>query len=258
MLNQALNSRSQKDQALFDNISEQYFKKDLNKASRIARKHRLIQTLGKNSTTLRVLELGCGAGFGAEYLQGHYSHYTGVDYSTQFINLAKQRSQDPQVTWICSDFLELGTDSQYDLIFMIGVLHHVEDIDAALRKCFKLLAPGGILVVNEPQPNNFLIHNMRKLRKKLDSHYSSDQEELESQFIRDKFKEVGLCEITTSPQGLFSTPFAEISFKPESFFAAWVQQFCNWDKYLEKHYPKILSNWTWNCIVSGQKTSELS
>ena len=258
MQNQAQNSRSQQDQDLFDNISEQYCKKDINKASRIARKHRLFQTLGRNSTTLRVLELGCGAGFGAEYLQGHYSHYTGVDYSAKLLDLAKQRIKDPKVNWICANFQELDTNNKYDLIFMIGVLHHVEDIDAALTKCFELLAIGGTLIVNEPQPNNFLIHNMRKLRKKLDSHYSSYQEELEPKFIINKFKKAGLSEINFRPQGLFSTPFAEVAFKPESFYAAIVQYFCNWDKYLENNHSNWLNNLTWNCIVSGQKTSEHS
>ena len=60
------------DRQLFNDIAEHYCGKDRTESSRVARRHRLRQTLElvplDNART--VLEVGCGAGFSADYLEG--------------------------------------------------------------------------------------------------------------------------------------------------------------------------------------------
>ena len=80
------------DRARFNAIALEYCRKDLSPAASVARRHRLRQTLrpivldGK----LSILEVGCGAGFSARYLEGMYSSYTGLDYAENLIEYARQ------------------------------------------------------------------------------------------------------------------------------------------------------------------------
>ena len=68
-----MTDREAADKRLFDKIAESYVRKDLTTYCRICRKLRLYKTLKnipKPITTL--LEVGCGAGFSADYLRGQY------------------------------------------------------------------------------------------------------------------------------------------------------------------------------------------
>ena len=50
---------------------------------------------------------------------------------------------------------------------MIGVLHHMPKPENVINSLSRLLAPDGIIVVNEPQAGNSLIGLLRKIRRKL-------------------------------------------------------------------------------------------
>jgi SAM-dependent methyltransferase len=80
-------TREVKDRELFDRISGGYWLKDLLPAHRSARQCRLEQTIMSIpvSSNITILEVGCGAGFSAEYLRGKYHEYCGIDYSDELI-----------------------------------------------------------------------------------------------------------------------------------------------------------------------------
>ena len=63
-------------------------KKDLTLYCRIARKQRLVRSIeGIKKPIRNLLEVGCGAGFSAEYLKGNFINYVGVDYSQKLNQL---------------------------------------------------------------------------------------------------------------------------------------------------------------------------
>ncbi len=65
-----LTGRESRDQALFERVAADYHRKDLLPAHRRARRHRLMQTLRSVElpADCSILEVGCGAGFAADYL----------------------------------------------------------------------------------------------------------------------------------------------------------------------------------------------
>jgi SAM-dependent methyltransferase len=97
-----------------------------------------------------VVEVGCGIGTdGTRFLEGG-ARYVGVDSSDTAVRTARATS----------DFLKLGgmvvagdatalpiRASAVDFAFSNGVLHHVDDTEAAIQEIHRILRPGGQCLV---------------------------------------------------------------------------------------------------------------
>ena len=163
-----LNKREEDDKMLFNKIANDYSKKDLTPYCRIARKQRLLSSLkGISKPINKMLEVGCGAGFSAEYLKGKFNQYLGIDYSKNLISYAIKNNSQNKVYFECKNINEFVTETKFDVILMIGVLHHIPQPENVIKLLSKLLSPEGIIVINEPQSGNPLIGLLRKIRKKL-------------------------------------------------------------------------------------------
>ncbi|MCK5005013.1 MAG: methyltransferase domain-containing protein, partial [Candidatus Aminicenantes bacterium] len=231
-----------------------YVKKDIFPPSRIARKLRIKQTVSgiKSSGAGDILEVGSGAGYASEYLKGMYKSFTGIDFSGGLVDLAKSTHKSPDVKFIKADLYKYEPGKKFDLIIIIGVLHHMVDIPLSLKVCKGLLKPGGIIAVNEPQGANIIVGFVRMLRSKFDRTYSSDQEEMNRKELVGLFTEAGYSEISVRPQGFFSTPFAEVMMKPKFIFLPLSWLAGRIDRFIEKVFGRILHGLSWNIIVSGK------
>jgi 2-polyprenyl-3-methyl-5-hydroxy-6-metoxy-1,4-benzoquinol methylase len=249
--------KAERDRDLFDAIARKYAAKDIYGPSRVARALRAMQTLNKVNVDnhAHVLEVGCGAGFAAEYLYGYYAKYTGLDYSKELIKSAQQRNRLANVSFHATDFFDFTSESLYDVVLMIGVLHHMSDLPAALGRSFALLKPGGFLVVNEPQPANLIFQYLRHVRAKMDISYSAEQKQLDTAELLHLFSESGLLNVIYYPQGFFSTPFAEVVLRPQLLTNSISRAAYALDSLLERHLTGVMKRIAWNIIVSGQKAS---
>jgi SAM-dependent methyltransferase len=200
-----------------------------------------------------VLEVGCGAGFSATYLAGCYASYRGVDYAPQLIAYAQQHNQGVGVTFEACNIKDYRTDQRFDVIFMIGVLHHIDDLEVTMAHLLKLLQPGGWLVANEPHPGNPLISLARVVRQKIDRQYSSEQQPLTSTDLRRLYGRAGLVDIRIVPQGLLSTPFAEVIIPPQAMMRVFSSLACALDACLTRLVGRLLQPLTWNLIAAGRK-----
>lgn len=243
------------DRELFNRIAEKYYQKDLLQASRIARRHRLEQTINAISTSpnISILEVGCGAGFSVEYLKGKYSKYCGIDYSERLIEFAKNYHATPGIEFYATKVRDFKPEKMFDLIMLIGVLHHMKNIPDQMNHMINLLKPGGWLVSNEPHSGNRLFHLSRKLRKMFDPDYSSDQREFAIPELYNIFKEAGLENIRIHPQGVFSSLFAEVIMPFQGITALLSKGACKIDKLLEKNPSTYLSRMTWNVVIGGSR-----
>ena len=246
-------TREQGDRALFDAIGQRYAAKDLVASARLARKLRLERTLssipiGPESV---ILEIGCGAGFAASYLAGRYRKYVGVDHSPVLIEQARRMNGSSCAEFVAASWRDFSTDIRFDVVIMIGVLHHLAEPAGALARCVELLAPGGVIVVNEPHPGNPLVSVARLLRTRIDGDYSDDQQELSRDAIVGLFRDSGLHEIRVRPQGVVSTPFAEVPMRPAWLFMPLAWLACAIDSGLEGCCSRFLFRLSWNLIVTG-------
>lgn len=248
--------RAERDRKLFDHIATEYAAKDLYEPARRARRLRLLQTIRTAYTdpTPKVMEVGCGAGYSAEYLEGHYGLFVGVDYSYELVQYANVHNRRNGVIFHNVNFFDVATPHQFDLLFMIGVLHHMEDIRHAVAHAAKLLRPGGHFTVNEPQATNPVIQGMRWVRGMIDPSYSKDQRQLNQAELTDALEAGGFTGIEVFSQGYFSTPFAEIALKPGWLFGTLSAAACSADAALESSVlERILRPLAWNLVVTGRK-----
>lgn len=248
-------TRERRDQRLFEEIAAVYCRKDLLPASRLARRHRLRQSLAAIPPLTRpeVLEVGCGAGFAAAYLAGYYGAYVGIDYAASFIAYARQHHQGPGVTFEVSNVKTYQSPRRFDVVFMIGVLHHIDHLEEALPAMLTLLKPGGWLIANEPHPGNPLIRLARVVRKRLDPNYAREQQELAAAELHRLYRQAGLVEIRLLPQGFLSTPFAEVTLQPQALMQRLAALACALDAGLERRLGRLLQPLTWNVIAAGRK-----
>lgn len=112
------------------------------------------------SGTLSILDIGCGPGLYTEKLAEREHVVTGMDFSANSIEYAKESalSKKLDITYIKQDYLLLDEENSYDLIMMIftdfGVLSK-EQRDQLLSNVYRALKPGGVFlfdVLNEHSP----------------------------------------------------------------------------------------------------------
>jgi SAM-dependent methyltransferase len=242
------------DREHFDSIAERYGAKDVAASSRPARRRRVERTIAAVPIEKfdRVLEVGCGAGFGAEYLCGRYRDYIGIDHSRRLIDLAREKNSGDGVRFEAASISDFDPPWHFDLVFMIGVVHHLEDAAGALEMAAGWLAPGGYLAANEPQPRNPLVRAARRVRARWDASYSNEQDEISADRLRALFEGAGLEEITIAPQGYFSTPFAEVVLRPYTVMALLARLACAVDGLLENRDGPWSAALSWNLIGCGR------
>jgi 2-polyprenyl-3-methyl-5-hydroxy-6-metoxy-1,4-benzoquinol methylase len=249
-----LNEQEYKDKKLFDSIAINYVKKDLTPYCRVARKLRLVQSLrGIQKPIKKLLEVGCGAGFSVDYLKGKFINYTGVDYSKNLIKYAIKHNSMSGVEFECLNVNEFNSETKFDVVLMIGVLHHMPEPEKVIKSLERILTPKGIIVVNEPQAGNPIIGFLRKIRKKIDNNYSEDQVEFTRNEICSIFEKCG-HEVKTYSQGILSTPLAESRLLPGFIGMPLVLIAAILDPFLEKLFSTLsLKKFTWNVIAHARK-----
>ncbi len=108
---------------------------------------RLLAACGPLPDDARILDVGCGDGFHLRLLREYGNRswkLEGVDLDRRAVEAAKRSGltvHDGSV-----DTLDLP-EGQYDLAFMIQTIEHVERPDVVLQAVYRLLKPGGRLVV---------------------------------------------------------------------------------------------------------------
>ena len=96
-----------------------------------------------------VLEVGCGIGTAGYYFVNNDAKYTGIDLSTNSIELTGQHLShinNPTYTYnIFEHNIEtpLNVNEEFDLVYSFGVLHHTPNIDLALNNIYNVLKDGG-------------------------------------------------------------------------------------------------------------------
>jgi ubiquinone/menaquinone biosynthesis C-methylase UbiE len=101
------------------------------------------------ASDLKALDLGCG--YHARFLMGiqdRLAHGTGVDFA-----VSPECTQNPKMTFVLSSIeaaLPHLPDQNFDLVLLISVLEHVWRPLGCLEHCYRVLKPGGLLLVNVP------------------------------------------------------------------------------------------------------------
>lgn len=96
----------------------------------------------------RVLDLGCGVGFGTVKFARRYDTYA-LDDSRDSVSRVRARVPAAHVTQGTSEQLPYP-DAHFAAVVMLDVLEHVSDERATVAEVARVLRPGGLLVLSVP------------------------------------------------------------------------------------------------------------
>jgi SAM-dependent methyltransferase len=137
----------------------------------IGRRHTFLKMLDKylpeapRGRQKRILDVGCGTGTFLKYLS-RYGDPLGVDLDEKAIAFCQKRGVGP-VQKIDSFPLPFE-DNSFDLVTMLDVLEHIDDDQGTLRDIYRVLRPGGVLMVAVPAyrflwgPQDEISHHKRR------------------------------------------------------------------------------------------------
>jgi ubiquinone/menaquinone biosynthesis C-methylase UbiE len=116
-----------------------------------------------DNDTLRdriVLEIGCGRGGLSDYLISRSippARLYACDYSTAALDIARSRFHlNDRVVWKQEDIQQMTfADKTFDIAISCETIEHVPDAQRALRELYRVLKPGGRLILTCPNYFNF-------------------------------------------------------------------------------------------------------
>lgn len=101
----------------------------------------------------KVLEIGCGTGYGSHLLAQHASSITAIDYSARTVRYAATRYSGPNLKYAVMSAEQLHFEGQrFDFIFSSEVFEHLHDHDAHMSRIAELLSPDGLCFLATPNP----------------------------------------------------------------------------------------------------------
>ena len=235
-----------KQRSHFENISDKYY------MARQTRNHLYLKSLMWNKffenkgylkiNNMSVLEPMCGYSEGKNIIEDFLDikiNYEGFDYCNNLVEKVKRKK--PELNIYFMDVTKFIPKKKYDLIILIGGLHHVyrhtervvENLSSALKK-------GGWFISFEPTNNNFLWKKVREGIYKKNFIFDEQTErafdllELNNIFLKSNFKIVDQMWAGLSSYIFYYNPdaFPFLNFGKKNL----VKMFFNIDKLFFKNF----------------------
>ncbi len=117
----------------------------------------------------RVLDVGCGTGYGAHLLAATAARVEAVDYSNEAIAYCAEHYSRPNLSYRKLRAEDLAFKQEFDVALSFQVIEHLHDTSAFLASLTAAVRPGGIILlttpnarpsVNPQDPNPFHFNEM--------------------------------------------------------------------------------------------------
>jgi SAM-dependent methyltransferase len=106
---------------------------------------------GRFSKGLRVVDVGCGTGYGAAVLAETAGLTVGIDSDWGTIHYAGKAYLRPNLRFVLSDCRDLPfRDRFFEVAVSFEVIEHIREQDQCLSEIRRVLSPDGILIMSTP------------------------------------------------------------------------------------------------------------
>ncbi len=130
--------------------------------------HNAVLSVLADGPAERVLDLGCGTGQLAARIRDGLprARVTGCDFSAGMLRHAAARTG--MIGWVQGDATRLPfADSAFDAVVSTEAFHWFPDQTAALRECYRVLVPGGRLLVALVNPPAAVLGRVARVASEL-------------------------------------------------------------------------------------------
>ncbi len=130
-----------------------WYKETRNFEEALSNTNKVLFTLGDIKDGDAVLDAGCGVGGSSFYVAEHCNaRVTGITLSEKQLDLAneevKRRKKEQEVDFQLMDFCETTfNNASFDVIWACESMCHASNKEAFLAECYRLLKPGGRLII---------------------------------------------------------------------------------------------------------------
>ena len=111
---------------------------------------RVLRDLPKHDA---VLDCACGVGYGSRMLADLFERVDAVDVFDKAIEMAQERYDHSSIVWHCLDAAKLTdefAEAAFDAIVSMQTIESIDDDQKYLDDLDRLLAPGGVLLIDTP------------------------------------------------------------------------------------------------------------
>jgi len=104
----------------------------------------------------RVLDAGCGAGYGAAELAQSALQVTGLDIAPDAVEYARSTYPIPNLLFLVSSCTATPVRlNSFELVVAFEVIEHLEDYRAFLNECARVVTPQGLFIVSSPNKSYY-------------------------------------------------------------------------------------------------------
>jgi len=204
---------------------------------------------------LTVLDYGCGRGaLSLKLLHNHVNKVCGIDISEVYIKDCIHQAKTAGYAATSYDFQVMDAhqltfpDESFDLIIGYGILHHLEP-SIALKEIYRVLKPGGRVLLQEPLADNPLLRIFRRLTPdaRTEDEAPFTKKQIQAFTSLNNWKsECIYCGLLEMPVSMFTS--IVMPKMPQNFLIKWADKLEIWF-----HRKNLLSSWNQYVLLNFVK-----
>ncbi len=154
------------------------------KSENVKRIDQILSLLKQKTAGESLLDIGCGSGFMIDIAKRYFHTIRGVDITPAMLEAINVNDFDGDLKVMLAQCEDLPfEDNSFDICTAHAVLHHLHNIEPALKEAYRVLKPGGIFY-SDLDPNYYFWQAVSKLDR--NKEYSDIiSRELEAVFNKD-------------------------------------------------------------------------
>lgn len=161
-----------------------------------------------------VLEIGCGQGDLTEKLSNEYKRVIAFDISSVGVKKARERvDMNCNCDFLICDAIKLPFSSHlFDVVIFSEVLEHVIDQKMCIQEIYRIIKPGGCLMLTTPNSSEIHRNIIKLVHKLLRKPYKSSSQIIDNPLSPSKLKRLLLPYFTIEKKRgiLYTLPYLQI------------------------------------------------